>query len=89
MEVIMQVAERERTSIYDDFLEFVIEKASPEAVLEFRLSEQAQERAIELLDRQDAAELTPAELDELKAMVRFNQIVSRLKARARIAMQQR
>ncbi len=83
----MQV--KERVGIYDDFLEFVIEKATPEAVLSFKLSESARERAIELLDRQDADELTPEELDELKEMVRFNQILSRLKARARVAMKER
>lgn len=80
----MQVAER--VSIYDDFLEFVIEKASPEAVLNFQLSEHAQDRATELLDRQDEGLLTPGEAEELDQMRYFDLLVGMLKAKALAAL---
>lgn len=80
----MDVAER--VGIYDDFLEFVIEKASPEAVLSFQLSEQSQDRAVELLDRQDEGLLTPAEAEELEQMRQFDLLIGLLKVKALAAL---
>ncbi len=75
------------TDVYDDFLEFVVQRASPEGVLDFRVSPAAERRARELLERQDAGTLTPAEVEELEQMRHFDPMISLLKARALSALQ--
>jgi hypothetical protein len=68
--------------VYDDFLEFLVKKASPSEILAFKVSEEAQQRAVELLERQDAGLLSPEEADELEQMLQFDRLVSMLKAKA-------
>jgi hypothetical protein len=68
--------------VYDDFLEFLVKKASPSEILAFKVSEEAQQRAAELLERQDAGLLSPEEADELEQMLQFDRLVSMLKAKA-------
>lgn len=72
----------ELTPAYDYFLSFVVEKATPEEVLAFELPSATRQRALELLDKQDAGELTSAEADELAQMQQVDRLVLALKARA-------
>ena len=67
---------------YDHFLDFVIEKATPQEVLAFELTEADKQRAIELLDKQDDDALTPEEAAELEQMRHFERMLLALKARA-------
>ena len=69
-------------SVYDDLFDFIIEKATPEAVLAFKVSPKAQKRAAKLLDKNNAGTLTPKERAELDEMAEFNLLGSALKARA-------
>jgi hypothetical protein len=68
--------------VYDEFLDFLLEKATPQEILAYHASEKAQERAIELLEKGSFEELTPEELIELEQMRTIDQIISVLKARA-------
>lgn len=72
--------------VYDDFLDFIFEKATPEEILAYEASPKAQERAIELLERGSAGELTPEEVEELNQMLYIDRIVSVMKARALAAL---
>ncbi len=75
--------------IYDDLLDFLVKKATPEEILAFAPSEASQERADELLDKNNAGTLTPAEAAELQQMLQIDRLVSVLKARAIEALSQR
>jgi hypothetical protein len=67
---------------YDELVNYLIEKASPQEILAFTPSLDAQERAIELLERSNAGLLTPDEMAELEQMRQVDRLVSMLKARA-------
>jgi hypothetical protein len=69
-------------TVYDEFLTWVMDKATPKEVLAFQVSEAAQERARELLERQDDDALTPDEAVELEEMRQFDRLMSLLRARA-------
>jgi hypothetical protein len=69
-------------SIYDDLLDFLIEKATPREILRFKASAAAETRAEELLEKNNAGTLTPDEMAELKHMLDVDRLVSVLKARA-------
>jgi hypothetical protein len=69
-------------SVYDAFLDYLVEKATPEEILAFKVSSEAEERISDLLERQSAGQLTPEEAVELEYMRRFDSLVSLLKAKA-------
>jgi hypothetical protein len=68
--------------IYDELLDYFLEKATPEEILAFQASEKAEERAAYLLDRNNAGSLTADEQVELQQMLYFDRKLSVLKARA-------
>jgi hypothetical protein len=68
--------------VYDDLLDFLIEKATPEQILAFKASGAAEERAEVLLEKNSAGTLTPDETAELQQMLQVDRLVSVLKARA-------
>jgi hypothetical protein len=68
--------------VYRYILEFLVSNPSPEAVLNFGPTSQMQERASELLEKDRAGQLTPAESAELDEYVRIDNFISLLKARA-------
>ncbi len=72
--------------IYDDLLDFLIEKATPREILGFKASPGAEARAEELLEKNNAGTLTPEEASELKQMLDVDRLVSVLKARAADSM---
>lgn len=69
-------------SIYDAFLDYLVEKASPQEILAFKVTEAAEQRMTDLLEHQNAGLLTPEETIELEHMLRFDSLVSVLKAKA-------
>jgi N-acyl-D-aspartate/D-glutamate deacylase len=73
-------------SIYDAFLDYLVEKATPQEILAFKVTDDAENRMTELLERQNAGVLTPDEATELEHMRRFDSLVSVLKAKALEAM---
>jgi hypothetical protein len=68
--------------IYEELLEYLIEKATPQEILAFQLSEAGQEHAHYLTERNKSGLLTPAEAVELEQLLEFDQLVSLLKAKA-------
>ncbi len=67
---------------YDDFLDYLLERADPEDVLAYQTSEEQQERAFDLLEKNNAGTLTMDEEIELARMQEINRLVKLLKVRA-------
>ena len=69
-------------TVYDELVEYLATKATPQEILNFQISEAAQARAEELLERSSDDTLTPEERLELEQMRYFDRKVSLLKAEA-------
>lgn len=74
--------------IYDELLDYFARRATPEEILAFKASPQAEERAEYLLDRNNAGTLTPEERLELDQMLYFDGKISILKAKAALELKQ-
>ena len=70
------------STAYDKFLDYLVEKATPEEILAFQLSEEDQEYARELVERNNAGTLTPDEMAQVQQLLQFERMVSALKAKA-------
>jgi hypothetical protein len=71
---------------YEEFIDHLIEKATPQEILAFKPSPEAQAHAHELLERNQEGTLTPEERSELEQMLRFEQMMTILKAKALAAL---
>lgn len=71
---------------YDRLTDYLVEKATPEEILAFKISEAEEQHAIELLDKQDSGTLTPTEDAELAQMREVDALVGLLKAKALAAL---
>lgn len=67
---------------YHQLVEYLAQHATSEQLLAFQLSDEEQEHARELLEKNAQNLLTPNEKIEFEQMVYFDRIVSRLKAKA-------
>ncbi|MCU0479954.1 MAG: hypothetical protein MUE54_01930 [Anaerolineae bacterium] len=67
---------------YQQLIDYLAEKATPEQLLAFQLSDAEQERARELLEKNAQNMLSTEEQHEFEQMIYFDRIMSRLKARA-------
>ncbi|MAS36927.1 MAG: hypothetical protein CL610_23185 [Anaerolineaceae bacterium] len=74
--------------IYDELLDFLVEKASPQELMAFRPSSAAQQRADELTEKNKAGTLSAQERAELEQMLALDRFVTALKARAAKALKQ-
>lgn len=70
------------TAVYDYFLSYLVEKATPREILAFEIPEAEHQHAVQLLEKQDAGTLLPEEVMELEQMQRIDRLVSALKAKA-------
>jgi hypothetical protein len=77
------------SATYLDFLDYLIDKATPEEILAYQASEKEEQRASELLQKNNAGTLTQAEAEELEQMLEVDRLVSVLKARALEALHRR
>lgn len=68
--------------LYDELLDYLVEKATPQEILAFKASPEAQAYAHDLLERQSAGELSPEETQLLKQMEQAERLMSVLKAKA-------
>jgi len=68
--------------LYDEFLDYLIEKATPQEILAFQASPEAQATAQDLIERNNAGTLTPDETRVLNQMLEFERMMSVLKAKA-------
>jgi hypothetical protein len=71
-----------RSLPYAAFVDWVLEAVTPQAMLDFQLPPEARQRAIMLLERNNAGLLSPEEAAELDQMQFLNRLVSLLKAEA-------
>jgi hypothetical protein len=67
---------------YNHFLDFIIEKATPQEILAFQLSDEERARIIALFNKQDIDLLSPEEAIELQQVVLVDRMLLVLKARA-------
>lgn len=70
------------TPAYDEFLDYLVSRASAQDILAFKPSIQAQERADYLTEKNKNDQLSPEERLELEQLMEFDSLVSVLKARA-------
>lgn len=72
----------ERSAVYDNLLDVLVETSNVERILSFRLSPDQQARLDELLARNRQGALTNEESGELDDFERFEHLVRLLKARS-------
>jgi hypothetical protein len=68
---------------YLEIIDFIAGGTTPEAVIAFRPSEQAEQRVAELIEAQKQAALSPAEAAELNHCIELEHILRLAKATAR------
>lgn len=68
--------------LYDELLDYLVEKATPQEILAFKASPEAQAYAHDQLERQSAGDLSPEETHVLKQMEQVERLMSVLKAKA-------
>lgn len=72
--------------IFDELLDYLIEKATPQEVLAFQPSENAQERASELLNKNSDGTITAGESHELEQLRQYDVMLTKLKLKAELAL---
>jgi hypothetical protein len=70
------------TKVYDEIIEFIAAGTTPQSVIDFKLSEAAQERLEDLVYRHKTGEVTPQEKKELDQFLTLEHIMTLAKARA-------
>ncbi len=76
----MQLAEK----AYDEIVELFARGSTPDEILRFRPSDEAQQRAHYLLEQNRRGELTDDEAAELEQLGQLEHLVQLVKARARL-----
>ena len=72
----------------DEFYDYLIEVATPEKIIAYKSSDEAQKRADYLAERKSEGMLTAPEADELEQMLELDRFVSLLKAKALAMLKQ-
>ncbi|RUT01055.1 hypothetical protein DSM106972_070610 [Dulcicalothrix desertica PCC 7102] len=78
----MTVSIDKTPKVYDDIIEFIASGTTPERVLNFKLSEAAQERLEDLAYAHEMGKLTEEEREELDDFLVLEHIMTLAKARA-------
>jgi hypothetical protein len=73
---------------YDEFVDFIAGGSTPQAVIDFRPSEQTKARVAVLIQRQKAESLSPDETAELNHYLQIEHLMRLARARARQRVQQ-
>ncbi len=84
----MQTSMRDR-QVYDEFIDFIATRTTPEETIEFRFSDAASDRLEDLVYRAKQGELTAEEGSELDKALAIEHIVTLAKAKARLYLQSR
>lgn len=74
--------------LYNELLDYLVDKATPQEILAFKASPEAQAFAQELLERQSAGLLTAEETRILEQMEQVERLMSVLKAKALRSLRQ-
>lgn len=83
IELGLREIESAQYELHDEVIEFLASGPSPEAIVSFRPSEEAQARVAELLERNRKGALPPAEESELDQYEDLDYLMTLVKARAR------
>lgn len=67
---------------YETFLDYLVEKATPQEILAYKATDDEQQRADELTEKNKSGQLSSDEADELHQMMEVNELVMLLKAKA-------
>ncbi|MCP6760034.1 MAG: hypothetical protein NHB32_15070 [Fischerella sp. CENA71] len=70
------------TKVYDEIIDFIAAGTTPQSVIDFKLSNAAQERLEDLVYKHKMGELTPQERKELDHFLTLEHIMTLAKARA-------
>ncbi|MBR8835492.1 MAG: hypothetical protein DSM106950_16090 [Stigonema ocellatum SAG 48.90 = DSM 106950] len=70
------------TKVYDEIVDFIASGTTPESVINFKLSDIAQERLDDLVYQHTMGNLTPEEKKELDTFLTLEHIMTLAKARA-------
>ncbi|RAM48108.1 MAG: hypothetical protein C6Y22_29665 [Hapalosiphonaceae cyanobacterium JJU2] len=70
------------TKVYDEIIDFIAAGTTPQSVIDFKLSNTAQERLEDLVYKHKMGELTPQERKELDHFLTLEHIMTLAKARA-------
>jgi hypothetical protein len=73
-------------TIFAVITDFLATNPSPEEIIAYRLPEELEERAHELLERNTEDELSPEEREEMFDFVRFDEMMSLLKLKMRLKL---
>lgn len=68
--------------LYDELLDYLVEKASPQEILAFKASPETQAYAHDLLERRSVGQLSADETQILAQMEQVERLMSVLKAKA-------
>ena len=68
--------------LYDELLEYLVDKATPQEILAFKASPEAQAYAQNLIERQSEGRISPQEAQILGQMEQVERLMSVLKAKA-------
>jgi len=71
-----------------EFLDFLFQQASPEEIINFKISDAVQARADELTEKNKTGTLTPEEKDELEQLLQFDLQLTTLRLRAMNTLKQ-
>ncbi len=71
------------TKAYEEIIDFIAAGSTPEAVVAFRPSPEAQQRIQELIERRQNGVLPPDEENELEEFLQLEHLLIMAKARAR------
>jgi len=75
--------------VYLELVDFVAGGTTPEDVVNFRPSTEAQRRVAELIEREEKSQLTPDEATELTHFLELEHILRMAKAKARLILANR
>jgi len=75
--------------IYLELVNFVAGGTTPEDIVNFRPSAEAQQRVAELIEREEESRLTPEEAAELTHFLELEHILRMAKAKARLILADR
>ncbi len=73
-------------TVFGEITDFLATNPTPEEIIAYRLPDDLQARAHELLDKNGEGKLTPEEYDEMFDFVRVDDMMSLLKIKMRIKL---
>jgi len=71
---------------FDTFADYLLQKLSPQELLDFQVSEEDQEYARNLIERNNAGTLSAEEENDVQQILQFERMMTVLKSKALLAL---